>query len=199
MPSNIPAPMSESRTRLTQILGSAEAASSEELLPLVYDELRRLARAQLQRERIGQTLQPTALVHEAFLRLGCPTDPQWNGRRHYFGAAAEAMRRIMVEQARRKQSVKHGGLQQRRDLDEADLVLDEPDLDVLAVDEALQELEAVDPRAREIVNLRFFVGLTTPETAEALGVSVSTVEREWRFLRTFLQEALGDDAQGAAS
>ena len=170
----------------------SDVASSEQLLPLVYNELRRLARSQLARERAGQTLQPTALVHETFLRLGCPSDPKWSGRRHYFGAAAEAMRRIMVDQARRKQRIKHGGGQVSETLDEQELVFETPDHDVLAVDEALRELEEVDPRAREIVNLRFFVGLTTPETAEALDISVSTVEREWRFLRTFLQQALSD-------
>ena len=170
----------------------SERASAEELLPLVYEELRRLARSRLERERVGQTLQPTALVHETFLRLGCPTDPKWGGRPHYFAAAAEAMRRILVEQARRKKRVRHGGEHQRQELEDQGPAIDGPDVDVLVVDEALQELEAVDPRAREIVNLRFFVGLTTAETADALGVSVSTVEREWRFLRVFLQEALGD-------
>mgnify|MGYP003663961035 FL=1 len=188
-------PMSDPPTRLTQILGSQDPSSSEQLLPLVYDELRRLARGRLAQERTGQTLQPTALVHETFLRLGCPSDPKWGGRRHYFGAAAEAMRRILIEQARRKQSLRHGGGQERHEIDDQELAIEAPGVDLLAVDDALKDLEAVDPRAREIVNLRFFVGLSTPETAEALGVSVSTIEREWRFLRVFLQQALGGQGE----
>ena len=193
------AAMSDRATRITQLLGTMDQASTEQLLPLVYDELRCLAQARLAQERPGHTLQPTALVHEAFMRLGCATDPKWESRRHFFGAAAEAMRRILINQARHKARLKHGGEFERHRLDEQELSIETPPLDLLAVEEALQELEAVDPRAREIVNLRFFVGLTTPETADALGVSVSTVEREWRFLRTFLQEALGEDDAGASA
>ena len=133
------------------------------------------------------------------MRLGCSSDPKWEGRRHFFGAAAEAMRRILINQARRKARIKHGGEFDRQGIDENELAIEAPQVDLLALDEALKELEAVDPRAREIVNLRFFVGLTAPETANALGVSVSTVEREWRFLRTFLLEALGDDEQGGST
>ena len=146
----------------------------------------------MQREKPGQTLQATALVHETFLRLCCPTDPKWEGRRHFFGAAAEAMRRILVEQARKRARLKRGGDVTVEPMDADQLAIEAPGVDVLSIDEALQKLEASDPRAREIVNLRCFVGLTIPETAAALGVSESTVEREWRFLRTFLQRALED-------
>lgn len=177
-------------SRISELLRSADPRSSEELLPLVYDELRRLAQRRLAREKPGQTLQPTALVHEAFLRLTGSDDTGWDGRRHFFGAAAEAMRRILVNQARRKRRLRHGGEFDRVPMEEVDVPIESPTADVLAVDEALRELEAVDPRAREIVNLRYFVGLTIPETAAALGLSESTVQREWRFLRTFLQEAL---------
>ena len=184
--------MTSATPRITQLLQSTNPASAEELLPLVYDDLRQLARARLAREKPGQTLQPTALVHEAFLRLapGGRSDPNWEGRRHFFGAAAEAMRRILINTARRKAQIRHGGEMQRVEFDE---VHDAEAVDLLAIEEALAELELADPRAREIVNLRYFVGLTTPETADVLGVSVSTVEREWRFLRSFLREALDED------
>ncbi len=188
--------MNEPDLRITELLGAADAATSEELLPLVYEELRNLARARFAHERAGQTLQPTALVHEAFMRLGCPTDHSWEGRRHYFAAAAEAMRRILIDQARRKASHKHGGGHHILDVDDHEPEIEAPDDDLIDLDDALCELEAIDPRAREIVNLRYFVGLTTEETASALGVSVSTVEREWRFLRTFIEKALmGDGAK----
>ena len=181
-------------TRVLQELGEEDRQSADELLPLVYDELRSLARARLAREAPGQTLQPTILVHEVYLRLIGDEDPGWNGRRHFFGAAALAMRRILVEQARRKARLKHGGDWQRVDLQDANPAIAPPAMDVLAVDQAVRRLEAKDPRKGRIVNLRYFAGLTTRETAEVLGVSVATIEREWRFIKTLLQVELRKQA-----
>lgn len=183
--------------RITQLLQSTNPAAADELLRLVYEQLRKKARERLSREKPGQTLQPTALVHEAFLRLtgGSGSLASFENRRHFFGAAAEAMRRILIDQAQRRARIRHGGNAVRVNFDDVDLCIAEPEVDVLAVDEALRALEAADPRAREVVNLRFFVGLTVPETADVLGVSVSTVEREWRFVRTFLQEELDGDVE----
>ena len=163
---------------------------AEDLLPLVYEELRALARSRMANEMPGQTLQATSLVHEAFLRLVGDADPGWNGRGHFFGAAARAMRRILVEHARRKRRLKHGGGRQRLEIDEVELVAPEPDADVLAVEEAVQRLEASDPRKGEIVNLRYFAGLSNEETARALELSVGTIEREWRFIKAWLREEL---------
>ena len=167
--------------------------SAEELLPLVYDELRSLARARLAREAPGQTLQATALVHEAYMRLIGDADPGWNGRGHFFGAAALAMRRILVEQARRKARLRHGGGQRRLDVADAPLAIEPPGDDVLAVDHAVTRLEKEDPRKGRIVNLRYFAGLTTRETARVLGLSVGTIEREWRFIKAWLQVELADE------
>lgn len=164
--------------------------SADELLPLVYQELRSLARSRMAREAPVQTLQATALVHEAYLRLIGDADPGWNGRGHFFGAAALAMRRILVEQARRKARLKHGGGQQRLDADDAGLAIEPPGEGVLAVDQAVRRLEAQDPRKGRIVNLRYFAGLTARETAEVLGLSLGTIEREWRFIKTWLQVEL---------
>ena len=166
--------------------------SAEELLPLVYDELRSLARSRMAREMPGQTLQATALVHEAYLRLIGDTDPGWNGRGHFFGAAALAMRRILVEQARRKGRLRHGGGQQRLDVVDARLAIEPPGDDVLAVDDAVKRLEREDPRKGRIVNLRYFAGLTAKETAQVLGLSVGTIEREWRFIKSWLQVELAE-------
>lgn len=169
--------------------------AADELLPLLYDELRVLARARLAREKPGQTLQPTALVHEAWMRLVGYGDPGWNGKAHFFGAAALAMRRILVEQARRKGRIRHGGEQRRVDVDDAAelepaLAIEPPAADILAVDAALRKLEVHDERKAKIVELRWFAGLTVPETAEVLGVSVGTVERDWRFVRAWLRSEL---------
>ena len=182
------------RDRLLQDLTQGRVRSAEELLPLLYDELRALARSRLAREMPGQTLQATALVHEAFLRLVGETDPGWNGRGHFFGAAALAMRRILVEQARRKGREKRGGGAQRVDLEKAGLAIEPPAGQVLAVEEAVRRLEERDPRKGKIVNLRYFAGLTVAETAAALGLSVGTVEREWRFIKSWLQVELGEDS-----
>ena len=165
---------------------------ASELLPQVYEELRALARARMAREQPGHTMQPTVLVHEAYLRVVGEQDPEWNGRGHFFAAAARAMRRILVESARRKQRLRHGGGQQRVDLDDAGAAIEPPVENVLAVDEALSRLEQLDPRKAAVVELRFFAGLTVPETAAAMDLSVGTIEREWRFLKVWLREELGE-------
>jgi len=174
---------------VTQILSALERGESQatnELLPAVYGELRRLAAWHLSHEQPGQTLQATALVHEAYLRLVGKEDPQWQGRRHFFGAAAEAMRRILVENARRKKRLKRGGQLERVDLEEVDLPSPMPDDDLLAMDEALEKLAQTDARAVELVKLCFFVGLTQEQAARELGISVSTAERIWAFARAWL-------------
>src|SRR5437660_9179256 len=159
-------------TRLLDAAAAGDPRAGEELLPLVYDELRRLAAQKLASEKPGQTLQATALVHEAYLRLvDVETAQRWDSRRHFFAAAAAAMRRILVEKARRKRSVKHGGQRVRIDLDEALVVGDEPREDLLELNERLEQLAGVDPRAAELVKLRFFGGLTGEQTAEVLGIS----------------------------
>jgi RNA polymerase sigma factor (TIGR02999 family) len=164
--------------------GDAQAAT--DLLPLVYDELRRLAAAKMARERPGQTLQPTALVHEAWLQLGGNKQPNWQNRAHFFGAAAEAMRRILVDRARQKQALKRGGNLERVNVDDLELSSPMPDEELLALDEALGRLVTVDTRAAEMVKLCFFVGLTQEEAAKELGVSLATAERIWGFARAWL-------------
>ena len=165
--------------------------SSAELLPEVYDELRRLARARLSREPDGLTLQPTALVHEAYLRLTSGgTDRQWDRRGHFFAAAAIAMRRILVERARRYGRIKHGGSQHRVELEPDAAGIHVDPSDVLDVDRALTELEAVDPRKAQVVALRYFAGLTVDETAAAMQLSPATVKNEWAFARAWLHHAL---------
>ena len=175
--------------QFTQILNAAasgDAEASEQLLPLVYAELRKLAEARMAKTPPGNTLQPTALVHEAYLRVAGADDPNWEGRHHFFGAAAQAMRDILVEQARRKSRLKHGGGKRRADI-QLDALAEEPDTtEVLAVDGALEELERLDARSARVVVLRYFGGLTEAETAAVLGVSESTVVREWRYARTWL-------------
>jgi RNA polymerase sigma factor (TIGR02999 family) len=174
---------------LTLILNAAQQGdpkAAEELLPLIYDELRRLAAWRLANERPGQTLQATALVHEAYLRLVGNEDARWEGRRHFFGAAAEAMRRILVDNARRKKRLKHGGLLERVDVESVDIASPLPDDELLAVDDALDRLTVADPRAAELVKLCFFIGLTQEQAATELGVSISTVERTWAFARAWL-------------
>jgi len=178
---------------VTQILSAAaegDPRASADLLPLVYEELRSLAKARLAKTPPGNTLEPTALVHEAYLRLLGGAEAGWNGRGHFFGAAAQAMRQILVEQARRKASQKHGGDARRVDFDSQEAFITPPSDDILALDEALSELETHDPRKADIIKLRYFAGLTTDETAAALNVSASTVEREWRFARLLLFDRL---------
>jgi RNA polymerase sigma factor (TIGR02999 family) len=179
-------------TRLLRETALDAPQPAEELLPLVYEELRALARARMAKEPAGHTMQATALVHEAYLRLVGDEDPGWNGRHHFFGAAALAMRRILVERARRKGRLKHGGGRQRVTLDDVPVTVEPPADELLAVDEAVGRLEAQDPRKGRIVNLRYFAGLTAEETARVLGVSLGTVEREWRFIKAWLQVELED-------
>jgi RNA polymerase sigma factor (TIGR02999 family) len=169
-----------------------EAQAAAELLPKVYTELRRLAAALTGQLPPGQTLTPTALVHEAYLKLVGDRDPGWEGRRHLFGAAARAMRQILVEQARRKGSRKRGGDGRRLELTEGLAVIEPPAADVLALDEAIQQLQAEYPRLAEIVELRYYTGLSVEETAGVVGQSVSTVTREWRFARAWLAGRLGE-------
>jgi RNA polymerase sigma factor (TIGR02999 family) len=163
-------------------------------LPDVYGELRRLAAALSGRLQPGQTLQPTALVHEAYMRLVRNQDPGWEGRRHFFGAAAQAMREILIEQARRKASLKHGGANARVDLSDGLAVIVPPADDFLALDEAIQKLQAAKPHLAEIVMLRYYTGMTFEETADVVGTSVSTVKRDWRFARAWLARELGESA-----
>src|SRR6516164_4051888 len=173
-----------------------KAQPAADLLPAVYDELRRLAGALTQQLRPGQTLQATALVHEAYLRLVGDHDPGWQGRRHFFGAAAQAMRQILIEQARRKASHKHGGQRQRVELAEGVAYVEPPADDLLALDEAIQKLQAYRPHLAEIVLLRYYTGLSVEETATVLGESVRTVYRDWRHARTWLAHELGEDPAG---
>lgn len=181
---------------LTQILSKIEQGdpvAAEQLLPLVYEDLRRLAARELRREAEGHTLQPTALVHEAYLRLmGPEAEPQWNHRGHFYAAAATAMRRILVESARRKKALKRGGDRQRVPMEESQMLAAEPETDILALDEALQELEADRPDLAQLVSLRYFAGLTMEQAAKALGVSLRTAERNWTYVRALLLEVLQD-------
>ena len=182
-------------TRILSQIESGDAAAADELLPLVYDELRRLASVRLGNENPGQTLQATALVHEAYIRL-VGTDKQWTSSRHFFAAAAEAMRRILVDRARSKKSAKRGGGKSKFDLLDADCVINPPDDDLLALDEALSKLSETEPEMGELVKLRYFTGLTMDETAKALGISPKTVQRHWAYARAWLLREIGrgDDA-----
>jgi RNA polymerase sigma factor (TIGR02999 family) len=178
---------------VTQILSAIEQGdpqAPERLLPLVYDELRRLAAQKMARESPGQTLQATALVHEAYLRLvksGTPSEPHWNSRGHFFAAAAEAMRRILVEKARHKRTLKAGGDRHRQEISEVEAPDAGPNVDLLALNEALEKLEQQDRRRAQVVKLRFFAGLTIDETALALGISTSTADSDWAYARCWLR------------
>src|SRR5882724_1118527 len=174
-------------THILDGLQSGNAAAAEQLLPIVYNELRKLAGYKMAKEAPGHTLQPTALVHEAWLRLLKPEEQaRFENRAHFFGAAAEAMRRILVESARRKKRLKHGGKLERVDVDGVDLPSPMPDEELLALDEALNRLATVDARAAEVVKLCFFVGLTQEQAAKELGISLATAERLWSFARAWL-------------
>jgi RNA polymerase sigma factor (TIGR02999 family) len=177
-------------TEILNAVGAGDKDAAEELLPLVYDELRRLAAARMAREAPGQTLQATALVHEAWLRLVGPNPAKWNGRGHFFGAAAEAMRRILVERARKKARVRHGGHLQRVDLEHVTLATRDSNDVIVAVDEALDKLAKEAPQKAEVVKLRYFVGLEHAEIAEVLGVSEPTVRRHWAYARSWLYAEL---------
>src|SRR3954471_21792617 len=180
----------EEVTRLLNALDQGDPHAATELLPLVYDELRKLAAYRLAHQTPGQTLQPTALVHEAYLRIAGDGNVTWQGRQHFFFAAARAMRDILVEQARRKAGPQHGGGRRREELDEACAVLEPPSDDVLAVHEAVAELEARDPLKAQIVLLRYFTGLTMDETAAVLGLAERTLDRQWRYIRAWLMKRL---------
>jgi RNA polymerase sigma factor (TIGR02999 family) len=181
-------------TRILSAIEQGDPHAAEQLLPLVYEELRNLAAHKLAREKPGQTLQATALVHEAYIRLlGSENASHWNSRGHFFAAAAEAMRRILVENARQKGRIRHGGGRRRVELDEVCFVAAAPNEDVLALDEALTRLATLDPVRAELVKLRFFAGLTMPEAAALMGISLTTAERYWTFVRTWLYAELAED------
>jgi RNA polymerase sigma factor (TIGR02999 family) len=179
-------------TRILSAIEHGDPRASAELLPLVYEELRRLAAHKLAHEKPGQTLSATALVHEAYVRLvDGDSAQQWNSRGHFFIAAAESMRRILVESARRKQQVGRGGGRRRVPLDAAEPSAAAPSGDLLALDESLARLEEQDPTAAQVVKLRYFAGMTMPEAAEALGMPLRTAERNWTYARTWLHRDLG--------
>jgi RNA polymerase sigma factor (TIGR02999 family) len=181
-------------TRILDAIGQGDSCASAQLLALVYDELRRLAAQRMAQERPGQTLQPTALVHEAYLRLvGSGEERHWDSRGHFFAAAAEAMRRILVENARRKRSLKRGGDRQRLDLNLEQPVEGERSAPLLALDEALDRLEARDADKAQLVKLRYFAGMTIEQAAETLGISVTTANRWWSYARAWLHEEIRRD------
>jgi RNA polymerase sigma factor (TIGR02999 family) len=176
---------------ITHILGRLEqgdAKATEELLPLVYDELRRLAANKMANEAPGQTLQPTALVHEAWLRLSGNENVKWEGRAHFFGAAAEAMRRILIDNARRKRALRHGGGQQRLDIHEVEIAAATKDEELLAVNDALEKFAGLDKKKAELVKLRYFGGQTIEEAAGILGISAATAKRWWTYARAWLYQ-----------
>ena len=186
-------------TRILSAVRNGDDQAAKELLPLVYDELRQLAASKMAHENPGQTLQATALVHEAWLRLGGEENQAWNGRPHFFGAAAEAMRRILIDNARRKRAVRHGGGQLRVDLQEVEIEVAEvavKDDDLLDVNAALESFAAQDKQKAELVKLRYFTGLTIEEAAEILGVSTPTANRWWAYARAWLHKEIEDQKNG---
>ncbi len=190
------------RSEITQVLTAAAAGEPQaaaDLLPMVYDELRRIAADQLAQERPGQTLQATALVHEAYLRIVGGSADTWENRRHFFAAAAESMRRILVERARRRKRQRHGGGRRRVELPIEDLPIADPKVDLLALDDALDRLMAEHPRPAELVKLRYFIGLSEQEAAEVLGISRATAARDWAFARAWLFDLLRDSGADGAN
>ena len=173
-------------TRILHSVESGDAKAADQLLPLVYDELRKLAAHKMVNESPGQTLQPTALVHEAWLRLVGSEQRTWQNRAHFFGAAAEAMRRILIDRARRKRAMRHGGGQKRVDVDDVEIASATPDDQLLSVNEALDKLAAQDKQKAELVKLRYFIGMTIEEAAQILGVSEPTAKRYWAYARAWL-------------
>ena len=173
-------------TRILAAIGEGDSRAVDELLPAVYEELRQLAAQKLSREKPGQTLQATALVHEAYIRLVGAETGNWKSRTYFFAAAAEAMRRILIENARRKQRRKHGGDKQRVEMQDADLMIDAPCDDLIALDEALTKLGEEDPAKADLVKLRYFAGLTLEQAAEVLGISRATADRHWSYARAWL-------------
>jgi RNA polymerase sigma factor (TIGR02999 family) len=185
---------------VTQVLSAIQRGdpkAADELLPLVYEELRKLAAAKMAREAAGQTLQPTALVHEAWLRLAGAANQSWQNRAHFFAAAAEAMRRILIDNARRKRALRHGGGQARVDLEAVEVAAPGDDEELLALNEALDKLAAQDKDKAELVKLRYFVGLTIEEAAQLLGISEPTAKRWWAYARAWLHQEIKAQAGGA--
>jgi RNA polymerase sigma factor (TIGR02999 family) len=178
-------------TRILSQIEAGDPSAAEQLLPLVYEELRKLAAAKLAREKPGQTLQATALVHDAYIRLvDVDRAQRWNSRGHFFSAAAQAMRRILLNRARDKGRLKRGGQRSRVDLSAVELATDAPDEDLLAIDECIEQLSAENPECVQVVRLRFFAGLSIDEAASVLGISASTAKRHWAFARAWLFDAL---------
>jgi RNA polymerase sigma factor (TIGR02999 family) len=194
-------PTPQDVTQLLDAVSAGDSRAAGELLPLVYDQLRKLARARMSREKAGATLQPTALVHEAYLRLVGSQDVKWENRGHFFAAAARAMRRILVERARHRGRQKRGGGMKRVEIADDALAVEPPSDDLLALDEVLDRLEQYDPRKSDVVMLRYFAGLTIEETAAALGISPATVKNEWAFARAWLHRELrkGDSSAGGST
>ena len=186
-------------TRIITSIQQGNAQAADELLPLVYQELRRLAAQRMKKEKPGQTLQATALVHEAYIRLVGSEGQNWDGRTHFFAAAAEAMRRILIENARRKKRLKHGGDRQKVDLDQAELAIDGPCDDLIALDEALEKLANTDKASADLLKLRFFAGLTMEQAANILGIGRRTADRNWAYARAWLYRAINKGDQAPAS
>jgi len=174
-------------TRILAAIEQGDVRAVDELFPLVYQELRQLAAQRLSKELPGQTLQATALVHEAYLRLVGSENQNWKGRKHFFAAAAEAMRRILIDNARRKKSLKHGGDRQRVDLEDRDMAIEAPSEDLIAIDEALEKLSKKDKVKADLVKLRFFAGLTSEQAAEVLEISHNTADQYWAYARAWLR------------
>jgi len=185
--------MSQDITMLLHAASAGDRDAAEELMPIVYSALRKLAVVRMSRETPRHTLQPTALVHEAYLRLVKDESARFENRRHFFSAAAEAMRRILIDRARRHARLKHGAGWEQVPYCEEELFLHEPDPQILVLDQALRRLEEIEPRKAEIVKLRYFVGLTIPETAEMLGVSPGTVKLDWAYARAWLHREIADE------
>ncbi len=177
-------------TRILHAIEQGDAKAADELLPLVYDELRKLAASRMARETPGHTLQPTALVHEAWIRMVGGENPKFDGRAHFFGAAAEAMRRILIDSARRKKALRHGGGHERVNLEEAEIAAEKNDDQLLAVNEALDKLAAQNKLEAELVKLRYFVGMTNAQASEVLGITEASAKHYWIHARTWLYQAI---------
>ncbi len=182
-------------TRILSEIEDGDTAASDQLLTLLYGELKKLAAAKLARETPGQTLQATALVHEAYLRILGDSSTSWENRGHFFGAASEAMRRILIDRARRRLAIKRGGDRKRQELEDVSIEAGPPSVDLLALDEALQKLEAKDRKKAELVKLRFFAGLTVNQAAQALGVSESTAEKHWTYAKSWLRVEMDENSE----
>ena len=189
----------EQMTQILEAIDAGDERAAEKLLPLVYEELRRLAAVKMASEAPGQTLQPTALVHEAWLRISGPNERHWNGRHHFFATAAEAMRRILVDRARRRKASKRGGGAERITLDELDLPSPGPDDQLLAVNESLAKFAAVDFHKAELVKLRYFAGLSFEETAQVLGIAVTTAKQWWAYSRAWLRVEIAGSGAGRSA